>query len=79
MAMFEITMTDRTTECLVEAEAYQQEGPMTTFFRSDGGRGTLDSWATRLASFRSADVLMIRRRNESMTDRPILDLVVNSG
>lgn len=79
MAVFDITMTDRTTACVVEAEAYQQEGPMTTFFTSDRGRGTLDSWATRLASFRSADVLMIRRRLDARDEPPSLDLVARSS
>ena len=52
MATFEITMVDSTRELVVDAEGYAPEGPMTTFFTSDGGRGCLDSWATRIASVR---------------------------
>ncbi len=60
MACFEVTLRDRTTEEVGDADAYQQEGPMTTFFRTgDGGR--VDSWSTRVASVRTADVLLIRR------------------
>ncbi len=60
MACFEVTLRDRTTEQVGDADAYQQEGPMTTFFRTgDGAR--VDSWSTRVASVRTADVLLIRR------------------
>ena len=60
MACYEVTLRDRTTEEVGDADAYQQEGPMTTFFRTgDGGR--VDSWSTRVASVRTADVLLIRR------------------
>ena len=33
MACFEVTLRDRTVEEVGGADAYQQEGPMTTFFR----------------------------------------------
>ena len=60
MACYEVTLRDRTTEQVGDADAYQQEGPMTTFFRTgDGGR--VDSWSTRVASVRTAEVLLIRR------------------
>jgi hypothetical protein len=61
MASYEVTLRDRTVECVEGADAYQQEGPMTTFFRTEG-RGTVDSWSTRVASVRTVDVLLIRRR-----------------
>ena len=61
MASYEVTLRDRTVECVDGADAYQQEGPMTTFFRTEG-RGTVDSWSTRVASVRTVDVLLIRRR-----------------
>lgn len=75
MATFEITMTDKSVQRVDAAEAYEQEGPMTTFFVSEGNRGRLDSWATRLASFRSADVFMIRRCDVA-AERPQFDLVL---
>ena len=59
--MYEVTMKDRTTELIDGADAYQQEGQMTTFFRRDEGRHVVDCWSTRVASFRTADILIIRR------------------
>lgn len=82
MAVFEITMTDSTREVVVDAEAYAIEGPMTTFFTTEDGRGRLDSWATRQASIRSADIAMIRRVVDGGAPvRPRLDLVrtANAG
>ncbi|MBL8775668.1 MAG: hypothetical protein JNK12_07050 [Acidimicrobiales bacterium] len=58
---YEVTLTDRSVERIDGADAYQQEGQMTTFFRRDGGRAVVDSWATRIASFRTSDILIIRR------------------
>ena len=56
-----ITLQDRTTERIDDADAYQQEGQMTTFFRLGGGRRVVDTWSTRVASFRTSEVLAIRR------------------
>lgn len=64
MAQFEVTLRDRTVEPIRGADAYQQEGPMTTFFRTDGGT-RVDSWSTRVASIRTAEVLLIRRADEA--------------
>ena len=61
MSSFEIIFGSETSSSIVQADAYEQEGPMTTFFTSDAGHTRLDSWSTRLASFRSADVAAIRR------------------
>ena len=63
MPVFKITLHDR-VETVEAADGYELEGPLTTFFRSDHGRGTLDSWSTRIASYRSADVVMVRRLEE---------------
>ena len=61
MPRFEVTLRDRTVETVDGADAYQQEGPMTTFFRRGDGREVIDSWSTRIASFRTADLLAVRR------------------
>lgn len=58
---FEVTLRDRTVEVIEGADAYQQEGQMTTFFQHGSGRQVLDAWATRVASFRTAEVLAVRR------------------
>jgi hypothetical protein len=36
---------------------------MTTFFRRGDGRDVIDSWSTRMASFRTADLTIVRRRD----------------
>jgi len=79
MANFEITLTNDSVQYIDDAEAYQQEGPMTTFFVTDTSSGHLDAWATRLASFRSNDVAIIRRVTADVTPisagRSRLDLI----
>jgi hypothetical protein len=35
---------------------------MTTFFCRDDGRSVVDCWSTRVASFRTSEILMVRRR-----------------
>jgi hypothetical protein len=47
-------------ELVEDADTYAQEGPLTTFFRRREGAATLDSWAKRLASYRTADITRIR-------------------
>jgi hypothetical protein len=62
MARYEITLKDRTVEVIDGADAYQQEGQMTTFFALAGERVVVDCWSTRLASFRTSEILIVRRR-----------------
>jgi hypothetical protein len=62
MPTFQVTLRDKSVETVDGADAYQQEGPMTTFFRRGDGRAVIDSWSTRVASFRTADLMVIRRR-----------------
>jgi hypothetical protein len=62
MARYEITLKDRTVEVIDGADAYQQEGQMTTFFALSGDRLVVDCWSTRLASFRTSEILIVRRR-----------------
>ena len=58
---YEVTVGDDSHEMVVGADTYTQEGPLTTFFRTDPGRRVVDCWSERLASFRTADVTRIRR------------------
>jgi len=60
-AMFEVTLRDRTRELIDGADAYRQEGQMTTFFRHGEGRQVVDCWSTRVASFRTSEILIVRR------------------
>ena len=70
MALFAVTLTDQTTDFVEGADAYQQEGPLTTFFCFTGGREVIDSWSTRLASYRTSDICAIRR---SAVDAAVVD------
>ena len=73
MARYAVTLRDRTVEVIDGADAYQQEGQMTTFFALDRDRRVVDCWSTRLASFRSTEIMIIRRDGgESVVD-PDLD------
>lgn len=58
---FDITLTDGRREVVADADAYQQEQTMTTFFRTDDGRQRVDSWSVRIASFRTDQISVIRR------------------
>ncbi len=68
---YEVTISDRSSsdghdgarchEVVPGADTYLLEGPLTTFFRTDAGRRVVDSWSVRVASFRTADVVRIRR------------------
>lgn len=63
MPTFEVTLQDRSVELVNGADAYQQEGPMTTFFRRGDGRDTIDAWSIRVASFRTVDLRVVRRHD----------------
>jgi hypothetical protein len=58
---YEVTISDGKTEVVVGANTYQQEGQLTTFFATDPGRVVVDCWSTRLASYRTTEILRIRR------------------
>lgn len=62
VAIFTVCLTNDRTETVSGATAYQPEGPLTTFFAANSTRGVIDSWATRVASFRTADLVSIRRQ-----------------
>ena len=61
MANYDVILKDRTVEVIDGADAYQQEGQMTTFFATGVGKQVVDCWSTRLASFRTSEILIIRR------------------
>jgi hypothetical protein len=69
MASYDVILKDRSVEVIDGADAYQQEGQMTTFFATGEGKQVVDCWSTRLASFRTSEILIIRR----LLDRDGLD------
>jgi hypothetical protein len=68
VATYEVRLKDRTVEEIEGADAYQQEGQMTTFFATRAGRQVVDCWSTRLASFRTSEVVIIRRLTHLLPD-----------
>ena len=61
MAQFAIQLTKGETITITEADTYQFEGPLTTFFTTGSSRQIIDSWSTRVASYRTADIVSIER------------------
>ncbi len=61
MAQFAIQLKEGQTVNVTEADTYQFEGPLTTFFSTGSNLQVIDSWSTRVASFRTTDIQAIRR------------------
>ena len=64
MPSYEVTLRDNTVEMIDDTDAYQQEGTMTTFFRTAAGRQMIDSWSVRVASYRTTEIMAIRRHED---------------
>ncbi len=58
---FEVRFDDDTTTRVLDADAYEQEGPLTTFFDRNGGGGLTSAFSVRVASFRTSRIMEIRR------------------
>ena len=58
--VFELIFVDGRAELVSGVDNYEQEGPMTTFFQSEG-RNYVDSWSLRIASYRTVDLTSVRR------------------
>lgn len=61
---FEVVLQDSRVERVDGADAFAPEGPMMSFFRLADGRRTIDAWSTRVASVRTASILLVRRLEE---------------
>ena len=59
----DIVLADGEVVEILGANAYVQEGPLTTFFHSGRSRAAIDSWAERVASFKTTDIRRIVRRH----------------
>lgn len=57
---YEVLLADGLVE-VEGADAYAPDGQLTTFYRCRDGRDVIDVWATRVASFRTADIVRILR------------------
>jgi hypothetical protein len=72
MATYEVTLRDKTVEVVDGADAYQQEGQMTTFFATRPERHVVDCWSERVASFRTAEILIVRRAATAAAAAPAM-------
>ena len=63
-----VTLRDRSVETVAGADAYSHERVMTTFYRTANARHAVDCWSDALASFRTDEILMIRRVESSEAD-----------
>lgn len=74
---FDVLLKSGKTIRVERANAYQPEGPMTTFFVTGSSRLAIDSWSTRVASYRTADIVAIQRCPEAAASRPALEGVID--
>ena len=58
---FLVRFDDDTTTIVQGADAYEQEGPLTTFFDRNGAGRLASAFAERIASFRTNRIVEIRR------------------
>jgi hypothetical protein len=58
---FVVLFEDETTTIVDDADSYEQEGPLTTFFDRNGGGRLASAFAVRVASFRTAKIVEVRR------------------
>jgi hypothetical protein len=66
---FVIMFDDETSTVVEGADAYEQEGPLTTFFDRNGGGRLASAFTVRLASFRTSRILEVRLRDEQAEDQ----------
>src|SRR5438477_12528324 len=57
----DVVLADGEVIEVLGANAYVQEGPLTTFFHSGRSRAAIDSWFERIASFKTTEIRRIIR------------------
>jgi hypothetical protein len=65
---FVVRFDDDTVACVHGADAYEQEGPLTTFFDRNGGGRLASAFVVRVASFRTSRIVEVRRVDPDQTD-----------
>jgi hypothetical protein len=65
---FVVHFEDDTTTVVDDADSYEQEGPLTTFFDRNGGGRLSSAFAVRVASFRTSKIVEVRRGGPTMLD-----------
>jgi hypothetical protein len=61
---FVVHFEDDSTTIVDDADSYEQEGPLTTFFDRNGGGRLASAFAVRVASFRTAKIVEVRRETD---------------
>ncbi|MBT8241946.1 MAG: hypothetical protein KJN63_12040, partial [Acidimicrobiia bacterium] len=67
---FSVTLSSGRTIDVTDADTYQPEGPLTTFFRTGSSSPTIDVWSERVASFRTADIVAIHQQTHQRPVHP---------
>ena len=62
---FVVHFDDETTTIVDDADSYEQEGPLTTFFDRNGGGRLTSAFTVRVASFRTSRITEVRRASQS--------------
>jgi hypothetical protein len=62
---FVVHFDDDTTTIVDDADSYEQEGPLTTFFDRNGGGRLASAFTVRVASFRTSRIVEVRRETEA--------------
>jgi len=62
---FVVHFEDETMTIVDDADSYEQEGPLTTFFDRNGGGRLASAFAVRVASFRTSRIVEVRRASQS--------------
>ena len=71
---FLVRFDDDTTTMVHDADAYEQEGPLTTFFDRNGAGRLASAFAERMASFRTNRIVEIRRTDAHESRRTSPDV-----
>lgn len=76
---FLVHFEDDTTTVVDEADSYEQEGPLTTFFDRNGGGRLASAFAVRVASFRTSKIVEVRRETPPMIGVPQSSITSSSS
>lgn len=65
---FVVNFDDDSSTLVHGVDAYEQEGPLTTFFDRNGGGRLASAFTERVASFRTSRIVEIRRLDAQLVD-----------
>jgi hypothetical protein len=63
---FLVQFDDDSTTVVHDADSYEQEGPLTTFFDRNGGGRLASAFTLRVASFRTSRIVEVRRTSREL-------------